>query len=234
MTGATPTGIGPVHLKVLRNLFARGGTTHMSELGGIELDLMARGLIAWGKSRSGSYGASIEITPLGLQALDAVRQSKIEAQRPHHDLGSRLATHLRAKGFFTWENVEFCNPSEARPVAWGTVRPDVFACMPALKARSTLAAIYEVKVSRADFKGDMARPEKRAAYADLAQAVYYCCPEGLIDPKEMPEGFGLLVERSPGSFVLLRKARRQRGFVLATNTALTLMVKRQMPLTDRI
>lgn len=58
-----PPAIGTAHIRILRNLFARGGTMHMSELGGIELDLMARGLIAWGKSRSGSYGAFIEITP---------------------------------------------------------------------------------------------------------------------------------------------------------------------------
>jgi hypothetical protein len=130
----------------------------------------------------------------------------------------------------TWENVEFSNPDNTQPKRWGVVRPDVFACLPALKAENAAPAIYEVKVSRADFLADLAKPEKREAYTQLAEAVYYCCPAGLIDKAEVPDGFGLLVEAAPGAFELKKKARRQKNFVLSVNTAMTLMVKRQMPL----
>jgi len=46
-----------------------------------------------------------------------------------------------------------------------------------------------VKVSPADFLADLAKPEKRLAYAALVEAVYYCCPEGLNCKEELPEGF---------------------------------------------
>ena len=110
------------------------------------------------------------------------------------------------------------------------MRPDVFACLPALKVRNAASAISEVKVSRADFFADLARPEKREAYAALAEAVYYCCPDGPIGRDEVPEGFGLLCEVAEGSFVLRKKARRAKGFTLAADTVMTLMVKRQVPL----
>lgn len=95
--------------------------------------------------------------------------------------------------------------------------------------KSAAPAIYEVKVSRADFLADLAKPEKRLAYAALAEAVYYCCPEGLICKEELPEGFGLLCEMQ-GQFELHQEpCRRAKGFELAADTAMTLMVKRPMP-----
>lgn len=86
-------------------------------------------------------------------------------------------------------------------------------------------AAYEVKVSRADYLADLSQESKRRAYADLAETVYYCCPDGLISPRELPEGFGLIVERAQNEFVVQKRARRRKGFVLHVSIALTLMVK---------
>jgi hypothetical protein len=177
-------------------------------------------------------GAVLAVTKLGVVHLNEISQAHISSQRPHHELGSRLALYLRGKGMHTWENVEFSNPDWTQPRSWGVVRPDVFACLPALKARNAAPAIYEVKVSRADFLADLAKQEKREAYAALAEAVYYCCPNGLIDKAEVPDGFGLICEAAEGHFEMRKKARRTKGFELATDTAMTLMVKRQVPLRD--
>lgn len=217
------------HLSRLRKLWSYGRPVHVGELGGIDLDLTVHGLV---KSVDAGYNASavLAVTKLGVAHLNAARQALVAAQRPHHELGQRLAQHLQAKGLHTWENVEFSNPDSSHDRCWGVVRPDVFACMPALKAENAAPAIYEVKVSRADFLGDISRPEKRKAYSQLAEAVYYCCPSGLIDKAEVPDGYGLLVEVAAGDFELKKKARRQKNFVIAVNTAMTLMVKRQMPL----
>lgn len=89
-----------------------------------------------------------------------------------------------------------------------------------------------MKVSRADYMADVAKPEKRAAYSQLAEAVYYCCPVGMIEKTDLPDGYGLLVEVAQGTFELKKRARRQKNFVMAVNTAMTLMVKRQMPLEE--
>ena len=166
---------------------------HVGTLDGIDLDLIVLGLAATidnGISRA----AVITVTQAGLRHLSECRQAVIQAQRPHHELGRRLALHLQVKGLHTWENVEFANPSWSQPRLWGVVRPDVFACMPALKAKGAAPAVYEVKVRRADFLADLANASKRNAYSDLAEAVYYCCPEGLIKTSEVPDGCGLLIE----------------------------------------
>ena len=72
-----------------------------------------------------------------------------------------------------------------------TPRTDVFSIEPSLKHERANPCIHEVKVSRADFLSDLAKPEKREAYAGMAEAVYYVAPEGIIQPAEVPEGWSL-------------------------------------------
>lgn len=219
----------PAHIKRLRKLWSYGRPVHLSELTGVDLDLVVHGFLE--SVRSGvSQSAVVTVTRLGVSHLSECRQNQIAAQRPHHELGHRLAAHLREKGFYTWLNVEFSNPDWRQPRLWGVVRPDCFACMPALKTRNAASAIYEVKVNRADVLADLAKPEKRGAYAVLAEAVYYCCPDGLMSVDELPAGFGLLCEVEPGRFELRKRARRSKDFELAPDTIMTLMVKRQVPL----
>jgi len=226
---ATKPVLTPAHASRLRKLWSIGRPMLAGDLGGIDLDLIVHGF-AETVGTAYTQTAMLTVTKRGVAHLNEVRQGLIAAQRPHHALSSRLAQHLHSKGLHTWENVEFSNPDLTQPRRWGVVRPDVFACLPSLKAESAAPAIYEVKVSRADFLADLAKPGKREAYADLAEAVYYCCPAGLIDKAEVPDGFGLLVEAALGAFELKKKARRRKNFVMAVNTAMTLMVKRQMPL----
>lgn len=223
--------LGQAHMKRLRKLWSYGRPVHVGKLDGYDMDLIVHGLVQTSVAAYTS-GAVVVVTKLGLSHLNEARQLLVVAQRPHHELGQRLALHLQGKGFYTWENVEFSNPDRSSGRSWGVVRPDVMACMPALKAENTATAIYEVKVSRSDFCADLANPLKREAYSDLAEAVYYCCPDGLIQRSEMPDGYGLLVEREPGEFVLQKRARRRKSFILSVNTAMTLMVKRQMPIGD--
>lgn len=181
--------------------------------------------------KGGYAGAVVTVTQKGVAYLSDARQAKVAAQQSHHALGKRLALHLRSAGFYTWENIEIANPSQdLNRRNWGVVRPDVYACLPALKARNSAPAIYEVKSRRADFLADVNKPEKCAAYADLAEAVYYCCPDGLVGKDEVPADCGLLCEMAPGTFELKKRARRRKGFVLAVDVAMTLMVKRQVPL----
>lgn len=220
------------HHKRLRTLFSYGRPVSIGQIAGVEMDLLVLGYIAQDEGRS--YGSAVvKVTQAGLELLNAERQRLVAAQQPHHDLGSRLSAHLRSKGKYTWENVQFGNPSRSYvPGSWGTVRPDVFACLPTLRADNAGPEIYEVKVSRSDFLADLARPDKAAAYFDLAEAVYYCAAEGLINPEEVPSPYGLICERPNGEFVLAKRARRKKRFVMAPDTLITLMVKRQVALGE--
>lgn len=125
----------------------------------------------------------------------------------------------------TWEGSSFINPSMDPLREWSEVRPDVFACRRALRASGAHPEIYEVKVSRADFLADLAKPAKRAGYIALGEAFYYACPEGLIRRDEVPPGVGLVYEFTGGDFRVVKNARRKRGFVLAPDTLMTLLVR---------
>lgn len=222
---ATMPKLGPQHIKRLRFIWSHGRPVHLSALSGVDLDLQVHGFLQPVVSAIGGC-ATVEVTRRGLVYLNEVRQATIAAQAPHHMLGQRLAMHLQAKGLWTWENIEFLNPVPASSGrSWGVVRPDVFACSPTLRVASCRPTIYEVKVSRADFLADMANPGKHQAYLELAQAVYYCCPEGVIKPQELPRGVGLLFETTKGQFVVQQRAKRAKGFVLAGDTIMTLVVK---------
>lgn len=66
-------------------------------------------------------------------------------------------------------------------------RPDVVGF------RSSCSAVIEVKVSRADFRADMKKPER--SQGGIGVYRFYLCPEGLIVPGELPTGWGLLYAR---------------------------------------
>lgn len=194
----------------LRHYFGRGGRATAYDLDGIDLDLIGTGLI---RAEASDYaGNRITVTDLGAKVLHEHRQADITSRAVHHTLGERLAAWLREQGRITWENVEFHNtvPVEQAGDVAICVRPDVYSIKPSLRAIYSNPCVHEVKVSRADFLGDLAKPQKRAAYAMMAEAVYYVAPEGVIQPNEVPKGFGLLVERTEGTFVLARRARRNK------------------------
>lgn len=54
---------------------------------------------------------------------------------------------------------------------------------------------YEIKVKRADFLND----EKMTGYLSMCNIMYLVCPWGLIDPKEIPDQFGLMYVTKSGN-----------------------------------
>lgn len=53
------------------------------------------------------------------------------------------------------------------------------------------STIVECKTSRSDFRRDQGKPH-RANGQGMGRFRYYLCPEGLLQPSEMPPGWGLL------------------------------------------
>lgn len=204
--------------KRLRHYFELGTRAYRRDLDGVDLDLIGFKLV---EATADSFsGNRIVLTPAGVEMLHQHRQATISARGVHHELGARLAEFLRKQGRITWENVEFRNWVLSKPIRgsaevldyphWQCVRPDVFSIAPSLQMKYANPCVHEVKVSRADFLCDLAKPEKREAYAAMAEAVYYVAPEGIIDPSEVPQGFGLLVEREGEGFVLTKRPRKRK------------------------
>ncbi|HEX9768485.1 MAG TPA: MmcB family DNA repair protein [Kiloniellales bacterium] len=79
-------------------------------------------------------------------------------------------------------------------LAQAAFRPDVFALRAQISTTALHPHAYEVKISRADFLADV-RAGKWRHYRAIAEAVYFAVPDQLVDPREVPEGAGLIVRK---------------------------------------
>jgi hypothetical protein len=65
---------------------------------------------------------------------------------------------------------------------------------------------YEVKVSRADFKAEVARPWKRAPAMTVCNTFYFAVPDGLVTLDEVPKDCGLVTVSPTGKVTRRRNA----------------------------
>lgn len=87
--------------------------------------------------------------------------------------------------------------SECRS-GWGGEMPDSIGFRAA--TRETETVVVEVKVSRSDFLADAKKPH-RADGEGMGLYRYFMCPEGLIQPDEVPERWGLLWVTAGGKVI---------------------------------
>lgn len=112
----------------------------------------------------------------------------------HDELQHDLATHLkRGDEVLAWENIPLGQA--------GSVRPDVLSMRKSWTQPNFTA--YEIKVSRSDFMSDMTSG-KWQNYLEIAGAVVFSTPKGLVKRTEIPDGTGLL-ERSDKGWRYARK-----------------------------
>ncbi len=105
------------------------------------------------------------------------------AEWTHNGLAHDLANHLRGNpGRMVWEDMPM-GPS-------GSVRPDVFTMFKSYSKPRPM--VYEVKVSRADFRSDITSG-KWHGYTEFAGAVLFAVPKGLVKKSEIPAGCGMIV-----------------------------------------
>lgn len=96
------------------------------------------------------------------------------------------------------------------------------------------SVLVEVKVSRSDFLADAKKPHRNGEVAGMGRYRYYLCPEGIIQPDDLPERWGLLwvntrghIKIKAGHAVLLQDWRNRDQFELwqhEPNTALEMDV----------
>jgi hypothetical protein len=130
------------------------------------------------------------------------------------DLGEDLARTLQGAGYMVWTNQPLGSVQQDHvPVA------DVLAIS---KSYNAVNKIYEVKVSRRDFQGDVARG-KYLSYLPFCHHFYFATPAKLIDKGELPEGCGLTV-RGEKSWRSLKVAPRH-DYQIDPNLLLALLMK---------
>jgi Archaeal holliday junction resolvase (hjc) len=101
---------------------------------------------------------------------------------PEHDQLTRLgAKWLKRQGFSV--------VATEITAAGSREQPDVIGF------RSQCSALIEVKVSRTDFFADFKKPERNIDVKGLGVYRFYLCPDGLIQPSDLPPRWGLLYAR---------------------------------------
>lgn len=65
---------------------------------------------------------------------------------------------------------------------------------------------FEVKISRADWKKELAQPEKAEELAQFCKHWFIACPEKLIDKDEVPPGWGLIHVKEDGGLKYVKPA----------------------------
>lgn len=100
--------------------------------------------------------------------------------------GAKYIIQPRAKE--PWESHNMLSTVEL--VCYGTELTDIYA------TNRETSTIIEVKTSHADFINDKKKYARSEQAAALKQQIgnyrYYLCPEGIIKPDELPDGWGLL------------------------------------------
>lgn len=93
---------------------------------------------------------------------------------------------------------------------YGVSRPDVLTMKKTLNVKYMCPVAYEIKHSRADFLSDIKNENKRKSYLEIADKLYYVCPDKLIKKEEMPEGCGLIYQLESGAFKIVKSAKNSK------------------------
>ena len=189
-----------------KNNYQGGAATLVDDY---DLELSVEGFIH--RVVSANRGSVVyAITPKGEAMVYKIKQHNVSRRAPHHELGSHLAQYLDDQGKMVWENISFeVEFDDTKAFA----RPDVFCCDTTLNPKNWNPIVYEVKVSRSDFKSDVNNPEKRKSYFALSPKVFYATPYGLIKEEEVPSECGWIEQSADGNdWVVKKKAPKMKGW----------------------
>lgn len=101
----------------------------------------------------------------------------------HNEAIDKVCKSMRVYGWACFPEVPLHSAS-----CCATPIPDVIAIKRNFQRKSI--AIFEVKVSRADFLQEIKKEKFKKSFP-FADKFYYACPEGMIKPEEVPSGCGL-------------------------------------------
>lgn len=76
--------------------------------------------------------------------------------------------------------------------AWSDYRMEIPDAIGWRISQASQSVVVEVKVSRADFLADASKPHRQDPAKGMGRWRYYMCPEGVIQPDDLPPKWGLL------------------------------------------
>ena len=103
-------------------------------------------------------------------------------------------------------------PAGSAPAAagrWTVAMPDVYSIRHTSRADRVEPVAHEIKVQRADLLADLRRPAKGEAYRWLSSECWYVIREGIAQPQEIPEVYGVMLAQPGGALAVARPAPRR-------------------------
>nr|DAR85759.1 MAG TPA: DNA repair protein MmcB-like protein [Caudoviricetes sp.] len=145
-------------------------------------------------------------------------------KRIHHDMCVEVAKLLKKGVKAAGIPPMSLRAVELSDITTGTYEaPDVIAYRQNVK--DSICMVFEIKVSRADFKAD-SKKRCRGHAEGMGVQRYFVVPYGLVSPEEVREGWGLLY-LSNGSLTTIKKSNifsdDERNLFGEVNTLLNLM-----------
>ena len=204
------TVLTPVHRRRLREVWRSAGWP-CQDL--IEAELLVAGLL---ERRCDAHGReTLRVTDAGLAVIVETLQRNRRARDDHESLVERVATEMQRAGRVVWCGLPLRAPlpgEEEGTTRWAMAIPDVYSIRHTTREDQVEPTVHEVKVRRSDLLSDLRHADKGGAYSALASQCWYVLREGIGEPEEIPECYGVLV--AAGERLLLARPAPRRGMRL--------------------
>jgi hypothetical protein len=187
----------------------------------VEVELIAAGWVE--RLRDGHGRETLRVTDAGIQVLAATLARNRAARDAHEALIGRVAVAMQRAGRIAWRGLSLrvrVGDDAAGTGQWTVAMPDLFSVRNTTVEDYLEPVVHEIKVRRADLLGDLRKPAKGEAYRQMARECWYVLADGIGDAGDVPQDYGVMVERDGVLDVLRPAPRRALRLPFATWMAL--------------
>jgi len=186
--------LSTAHRRRLREIWRSAGWPCHDML---EVELLDAGLLQ--RLRDADGRETLRVTDAGVRLLAATLQKNRAARDAHETLVERVAQQMQRAGRIVWRGLSLrVRVGEGEAVAWAMAMPDVYSIRHTTVEAYLEPVVHEVKVRRADLLSDLRHEAKRAAYLALSGECWYVIRQGIAQPQEIPQEFGVMLAGDAG------------------------------------
>jgi hypothetical protein len=214
----SPPRLTELHRRRLRAVWRSAGWPSQDL---VEVELLAAGWVE--RVRDGHGRETLRVTDAGIRELAATLARHRAARDAHEALIGRVAVAMQRAGRIAWRGLSLrvrSGDDAAGTGQWTVARPDLFSVRNTTVEDYLDPVVHEIKARRADLLADLRRPAKGAAYRQMARECWYVLAEGVGDARDVPEDYGVMLERGGVLDVLRPAPRRALRLPFATWMAL--------------
>jgi len=195
-----------LHRRRLRTIWRSAGWPSQDL---VEVELLAAGCVE--RLRDGHGRETLRVTDAGIEVLAATLARNRATRDAHEALIGRVAIAMQRAGRIAWRGLSLrvrIGDDALGTGQWAVARPDLFSLRNTTVEDYLDPIVHEIKVRRADLLGDLRRPAKGQAYRQMARECWYVLAQGIGDADDVPDDYGVMVERD-GVLDVLRPAPRR-------------------------